>query len=1223
MSKRTTEFAATITGDANSALAALERVRARVKATGEAAQSANLKVADSTEVLVKNSEKAAKGVAAITQSLYAMEAEGSAKVLALGGAVGNFADLLGPGGKVVSGIAIVSSAIVSLFLQAKEKAREARESIEKDIASLVNAGDFEAITKRIREIELGTAAGEFKDGRAGIRERIRLLEDEIEAEQRSNRFYLASQDKRQKALAAEKSRLQELNEEYDRFYAALTNPNNVAAAARGLAGQPIITAADDPNKKQKKTEIADLIEEAKALNDATRKAAEGGLRLLTDSIDQLNEATRRRLTLADDLNNLDSGRAREISALREELAAVQAGTEAYREFREERERQAFIDAEVAKEEARLLLEGKELTADKKLEIRAAAQFAFDLRLQIGEAAAALANLGAGSLVEQMASVAQSATAIATSLGEAGRNIAVVAGIGSTLFQGINSLQSGLQKRDGAGNIIKGQTASFADALRGRNGKDSQAAALAGTLSIVGTVAQVADALDVFGTRAREQARIIRERAIAFNAALEAFSLQQGTELEQRLRQNLRQAEQVAAARGVDGVEFTSSDDIRAIAERFRNAAAAAERLGKSSLGSAKELLAAAAALDELAETAAANEEIIRQQNQSALARLNEDLNLRRIALSQGRDAAEQARIALELQRQENEARERFGPAAEAYITALREITAAEIAAAAETQRRANILRQLSDDNTFLGGDTETQLRRGFKAFGDTFSEFAGIFDDFDLSTREGLESAKAKIRELYTAIAADGVTEAEQPIIDFLRTLLGDIDGAISGLPDVLDPVAAALEAFEERVSLFGLSIADQLDELGKIFEGKFGETFDNLLAGADLGTAEGRQAFKDAIGAQLEAILADGVIDESERELYNVLRQLFGLAVEAIEDGEADAEAAIAAAAQNRQRNRTRSQERIDLFGLTGADALEENLRGLGGVFADFASSFDVTTIAGIEAAQEQLRGLYREIEGLSDEEIFERFGMTREELVAGILATNSSLTTLASTLGDVAAQTLEAARAAKEFTDSLEQDFLRATGQGREAEIKAAEDRRDNRIKQAQQLGLGAGALAQIEAIFNSDVDEINRRFAPQAADVGSGAGAVGDAAGRTSGGRRPGNTSIVSDFGGLSEITAQSLAGLLREIAVNTGRDGALVRAILGGTLQPLSNLSFPAFPSAAAGAGVVIGSITITIGALSPGGLTPTEAAREATEQITRELGRIAVGEARFLGSGVRS
>ena len=90
----------------------------------------------------EKAQRAAQGVAGLANAAYALDAKGSARVLAFGNAIAALAATVG--GPLVAGIAIAVSAITALFLQAEEKSEQARKAIIDDIIAIGNAGDLAA-----------------------------------------------------------------------------------------------------------------------------------------------------------------------------------------------------------------------------------------------------------------------------------------------------------------------------------------------------------------------------------------------------------------------------------------------------------------------------------------------------------------------------------------------------------------------------------------------------------------------------------------------------------------------------------------------------------------------------------------------------------------------------------------------------------------------------------------------------------------------------------------------------------------------------------------------------------------------------------------------------------------------------------------------------------------------------------------------------------------------
>ena len=515
-------------------------------------------------------------------------------------------------------------------------------------------------------------------------------------------------------------------------------------------------------------------------------------------------------------------------------------------------------------------------------------------------------------------------------------------------------------------------------------------------------------------------------------------------------------------------------------------------------------------------------------------------------------------------------------------------------------------------------------------FANQFPALQGLLDGIDLSTADGIATATERLKALFTSILEGGVTVEEEGLADAITQIISQLLKLPAALTRVTDTLTGAIDAAQEKFEIFGTSAADQFIELGAFLKAKFpfagptgladvlGPTFQQ-----DIKTENGRKRLKASIGDAINAILADGVVTEAERPLLDALKQLFALVLsateEATEEAERIAQEAEDAAAQREQKRQANLGERarnarttIALNDLTGADAFTAALEGYSQAFADLFSQFDVTTLDGVTAAKAALKDIYDSLATLTDDEILTRFGMTRDEVIGAITEVDGSLDGLAQSFRDLKTKGID-------FVNNLSIEFLNATGQGLEAVRLQSRLWVEQMIATAKALGVFTPEIEQqIRAIgaarVNAAAEQANRQPAGSASTERSAAAA--NAARRS-------NTTVVGDFGGLSEITAQSLAGLLREIAINTGREGALVAAILGrGPLPSLSALQFPAYPAAASGGGgIAIGTVNVHIGAIAAEGLPPAAAGNAVAREIAKELGRLATAEIRFLGSGV--
>lgn len=1226
MTTRVTEMNAKITADTNNVLAGFEKVKRATQDIGRTAQQSTRTAGDAFDTLSGKADKVAQASSAVLNSMYALEAKGSARVLALGNAVGSVAGLLGPQGKMVQGFAIVGSAIAALFLQAKEKSRETTEAIEADLKRLVNAGDFSAVTARLREINEGTAGNNFEDGRIAIQRRIDALTLEANAVGKSARFYRERQDK----IIAEKQQLALLTAEYDRFAKAVTSTANAPRTAR--TPQTITTTADSPDKVARQAEqaaekLARLRTQVEALYDtlsgrnALQQAAADLLQLQRDlratgaSADEVREsfdkafdavfdadakksadATRKLQGALEDVNAplekqlqqwvrvkeaRDAAAATNAQALADaerEVQALREGVEAYDQFLRKQAQEAAVRQVLAQAKE----EGRQATAQELIDARTNAAYLFDAAQLARQLQAALQDSGAGKLANELAAVAESATQIATSLGEAGRNIAVVASIASPLFKGLGSLQGALGKRDADGKTIAGQSVSFTDALRGKNGQDSQAQAIAGALAVVGAVASIADALDLFGTQAAQKAREMADAAREFAKGLADFVAQANptsgaTEAIKNARRRAEELAKQAAAAGGGTFTFEGEGDLTASELRARVVAlrAAADGFDKTSPKLATQLRTVADGFAELADgldvvEAAAREQVLRNI---------EDLNVRKLIAAGSTEEAERVRQRLANQRELAEARRDETEEGKRYLDLLEDVIAAEEAMAEALERRADALQLLDDSLAILGGTPLENLRTTFATLAQLFPQFEGLLDGLDLSTGSGLAAAGDRLRDLFRDLTSDGViSDAERPIVDAIKRMLGSIENAIG---DLTDPLASALDAFAVRVEVFGLDAKAQFDGLSEILRGAFpeiGELLDTA-AGGDLESL--RASIQDRIAALLE-----GGIDESEAPLLAALRQLLGTVVGQIDDAAREAEEAAAAAETARQervarRDRTTNAE-ISLGGLTGVDAVRARARNAGAsspILASLLPLFDDTSAEGIGRTKDALFQLFRDIE--AGRVPLEEFGdLTEEEIIARIIELSGNLDGLAESLEDAAKAAAEAAAAERQQTQDLRIRLARSRGE--ETRLAEFDDAARQEREAARAAGRSASFLAFLDQVLASERNKLIQDIA------GAATSAAIEQQANEAAAQSAGRNNVGRVLGGVTDVSVQVQNGYLRLIAEATrttaqysGTMVALLNGLRGGGTIPIPSL--PSAPAASASsAGLAGASIVINVG-----------------------------------------
>lgn len=1192
MTTRTTELAAQLTADASGLTAAFQKAQREARDLSKASQdasrsaaAANQRVADSFDLTVDKARKAAAGVTGVSQALFALNADGSSRVLALGAAVGNVAELFGPAGALVTGIGVASSAIVALFLQAREEAKRTAIEIQNEIRSLSSSKDLAGLSRRQAQIFSGDTNFPLAGDNASAEERRRArgigefggllgLEPKIKAAREElQRLQLAFREANAASAAVSAPGSLGIQIGGDAIRSAREALNELVATQRQLQAEyeltgnavakltPRVVSQTQTTIEQaeaakraaaaSKENTAALAKNATELERAKKAAEEEMLRAAARAIET---ASRQIVGLIDDQEKLRKtiqetekeelrlgvARKERLEGLEEEVEAAKRGAEAYQTYLKEREREAFIEEEVAK--------SRELAAKKQQPfldgqvnaIREQAGKTFDLRQEVNALTEAFGQgqLEVGELAEGLSQAASAAAGIAIAFGESGRRLSALIGQTSQLLTNLSRAQKAgiFTGADG-----KQKDVGLLGALGGKAGAGGVTSAVTSVLGVVGAVGAIAGALSAFGAGARQRAAEIAEATKAFNEGISNFR-----------KRALGQDSQV----------------------------------GQSLEDASKEFKAL---LDEAA------------KKNGGFATLKDQVELSRLL------GADQLRIAKDF----------FGGIDDALSSLQGDDTAAQLRQLEiATREREASVRALLEAGV-IGPDEMAQSLEKVRAI-------------FDLT--------KQQIEETAAAAAAAQARVREAFGLDLTareRLLAGDDRGAFLTRQEISQDSARqqARELLEA-----GTITGEMFERLARILDGELAAALEDF----DATVASAAQRVQDDIA--LRTLVAQGRNDEAEalrQEIANreELREITDETVRAqieqlqqIELAAAEVAALLEEAAQLRAAARDAARNRVDLFDLEGIEAFSEVLNGYGQAFSGLFAAFDLQSLDGISAAKDQLRAIFTELSGLSDDEVFQRFGLTRDELVSALLETDSGLESLAGKLQGLANDALAAAQATAAFTDTLQDEYLRSQGRGKDADESAALAKRNARIKQAQQLQLGDDTLAQIEAIYQADLAEIAARYATaleSSAGVSSSAPVTAD---RTRARARAVSGGIRQEFGALSEVTGQTLAGLLREVAINTGRSGAIVEALLGrGAVPSLAGLSFPSYaPQTVAGGGIYINVGGINIGALNPAGLTPEGAANEMINQLMpqlmnrlgREVGRLASAEVQFLGGSQR-
>ncbi|WP_461415745.1 hypothetical protein, partial [Gemmatimonas sp.] len=518
-----------------------------------------------------------------------------------------------------------------------------------------------------------------------------------------------------------------------------------------------------------------------------------------------------------------------------------------------------------------------------------------------------------------------------------------------------------------------------------------------------------------------------------------------------------------------------------------------------------------------------------------------------------------------------------------------------------TRQRARAIALLNDSNDILGGTAQQQLTRSLATFGSLFDNLAGVATGLDLGTSDGLAALEERLRSLFNYLAVGGITDAEQPIVDAIKAILGNITSALDAIDD---PFTDAVTAFGTMVETFGLSLAEQATGYATLYREQFASFGALLGEGVDFRTldADGLAAFKERVGDAIEAILADGIITAEEQPYLTALQNFFGIIGGMIEEATDTATQAGEAAARTRERNASLD---VALNDETGATAFVTGLARYSDAFRSFLGALDASSLDGIAAAGDRLRALRGQLESLSDAEIVAQFGMTRDELLDAILDVDGGLDQLGTGLRELATQQ-------GDFLNDLNLQYLDATGQGLEAVKLQTELWAAQMLATAEALGLATDSVrAQIATIANSKIATATTRLQEQAARA-------------TPPGTDPTTaateTTALSRWGSITTADAMSLNGVLssmlvemRDIARYAARmTGALDLLVAGSGVPSLLVPSLPAGVGFAGSAGPMISIIVNVNGPIA--GMSPAEAGQRIAEPlvtaINQALGRAA-------------
>lgn len=740
------------------------------------------------------------------------------------------------------------------------------------------------------------------------------------------------------------------------------------------------------------------------------------------------------------------------------------------------------------------------------------------------------------------------------------------------------------------------------------------AAASGVGAIVGGFAVIADSLDLFGTASRARAREMQAAAVQWGRALDDFLITTRSTLEESLRQNLRRAQElVTQAANATGVRSTlqveSAEDLRARVTQLQAVAAANRQ--------ASQMFAPfIAELEKLLVQVEANEATLRAQNEQRLLEATKDLEVRRL-ISEGRTTeADAMRRQLALQRELDAAMLDTSDSGKAYAAALQLIIAAELEAAAAAQARAAILGTLDSRLSIAGLTGQAALDAIITAIGEIAPQLAGLADGFDLSTREGLEGFRDKLRDYFEVLAADGIDDVEAPIVQLIQRILGGIEGALGALPEALDPIAAALEAFDVRAEVFGLTAAQRLQGILPLLGEQFAD-IGNALGGLDLRSTEGLGTLRERLESIIDTMTADGVIDAVEAPIIAAIRQILGVIGSVADEAAAAAAEATAIAESARQAavasTRASLDGRIQLDDLSGANAVGARISAFAGLAPALAGllDLDLTTLDGLTQAKALLRDVFRQIEDgtITAEQLGELLG---PELASVILDLDGDFDTLIDGITSLADAARRTAEELQDFSGEVGRDFLAATGDRLGAELATIDDRIAKRIARARALGASEETIRQLELIGQAERNAAVARAADSAArDVEREASELAREADRAA--ASSSNRVTVRSVQSISEVTGQVLSGYLRTISTDVRGIHELLRGGMPVIRPPALPSSLGAVGGTVSSGGLSVGPISVTVtGPIT--GSSPSrigdEIGRSVLQTISTGLGRLA-------------
>jgi tape measure domain-containing protein len=1043
--------------------------------------------------------------------------------------------ITGPIGLALAGVTAITAGIYLLIKAFKEQKSESEQAAEKLAAVKKAAEDVYAEAKKVagvswappemlKQIEnLGGALRAAQRGGKQAGDAFQMAAEQFKDSGEKTRTFaraLEDGDPKAKTLLATAT--------------ALTSMQGQLAAA---------TATGSKAQRDQSREVRTL--------DSLAREYEASLAMLNvelgASADAEREAARVRASEgATTVRQSIAARARELQQLNEQIDALLTSTGAYeRVVQAQKEAAAAQEAVTQATAAGAPVDAVQLAAlaAQAVELEKRKKLLKDLLGVEGKPLALPSAAGAAketqSFADSMRDLLGVVQLVSQAFGGMGRSIAEAA-------TGAQSIASGLSRGSNIKNSA-GKAVSFSGALSGEAGASGVVAALGSAGAVVAGVVQVANALDVFGTRARERARELARLASEFNASLESFALTDRTALQSAQRQNLDNAaklaqQAVAASGGSFSGTFKSSDDISALIAQLTAAS------GQS------RLLAAAldpmiARLKEVEKETRNNERILAERNAAALRALDEDLTVRRLVAAGATEAADAERLRLTQLREIASVSKEFGEDSP-YLVSLREVQKAE-REAAETARALaaaeRAIAQARQRDAFVGDVRARQQvlngdERGALITRGTIQNASALADAEELVkagtiTREMFaDLARVLGGELAQSIAAFdfAVAQAKQNLKDDLAVRELVATGRTKEADQLRREIAwrKELEGVTDVGLIVQLKYVQWLEQeaIIKAEAAEAARVIAQANADIDRQMIDALRTLNPAKAAELEAARlaaerAKQLADATDAGVQARLKELFTLQdqAKAMEAAAAAAEKAIAA-----ERALADARAALDVRALvatgdtTGAEALrirqanerelvgvtDESLRAqilyVQGLEAEARARATALAAAEAQAAQNadidrRMIDVLRALDPLKAAELeSKRQEIDRADELARAVdaATQGRLRELFAMQDAAAAQAkltaelerqIDAAQRLANFTSSVEVDYLRATGRTFEADRRTLTEDRDRRLREAKEVGAAQSVVDMINATFDAKITNLIATTAG-AATIGS---------------------------------------------------------------------------------------------------------------------------------------